>query len=531
MSLRRLALWFFAAAPFALLLAADGARAKPFTLTVIHTNDTHAQHEPQDDTGDGGAARAAAVIRQIRAQVPNSLLLDAGDRFTGTLFHWKYRGLENAPLMNATGFQAMTLGNHEFDEGPDGLANFIELLQFPVVCANLDVSRLPRLASRIRPDLVLTVGGQQVGIIGVTTVDARSGSKPGPDVVFHDDYAGCVQAAVDRLAARGVNKVVVLSHIGLTEDLKLAQAVSGVDLIVGGHSHTLLSKTYREARHIYPGRAVGKDGRTVYVVQAGGGDNRFVGRLDLEFDAEGHVTKASGDTILLSRYITPAEDVQKEVERLAGPIRELKSRPIRDEQGRPVTAVVNLSHAKVRDEETPLAGLVADAMRAKAGAEVAVIAGGAIRDGFDAGAPITYGTIYRVLPFTDVLCKITLKGSDLLEALEHGLSRYGGSGNGRFLQVSGLRYRFDPRNPIGRRVVLVEIGTRPGEFAPLEPEREYTVALDSYLRAGGDDYELLRDRAIRPNDDLGPVQDVFIEYIARHNPLQPRKEGRIVRVE
>src|SRR5262245_2411606 len=105
MSLRKLAALFFAAAPFALLLASDGARGKPFALTVIHTNDTHAQHEPQDDgQGDGGAARAASVIRQIRARTPNSLLLDAGDRFTGTLFHWKYRGLENAPLMNAIGF-------------------------------------------------------------------------------------------------------------------------------------------------------------------------------------------------------------------------------------------------------------------------------------------------------------------------------------------------------------------------------------------------------------------------------------------
>src|SRR5437660_365337 len=137
MSLRRSAALLLAVLPFAVLLGADGGRGKPYALTIIHTNDTHAQHEPQDDgRGDGGDARAAAVIRQIREQVPNSLLLDAGDRFTGTLFHWKYRGLENAPLMNACGFQAMTLGNHEFDEGPDGLAKFVEQLRFPVVCAN-----------------------------------------------------------------------------------------------------------------------------------------------------------------------------------------------------------------------------------------------------------------------------------------------------------------------------------------------------------------------------------------------------------
>src|SRR5262249_49338678 len=181
-------------------------------------------------------------------------------------------------------------------------------------------------------------------------------------------------------------------------------------------------------------------------------------------------------------------------------------KPILDAQNQPVTAPEALTNAGVRDGESPLANLIADGMRARAGSELALIAGGSVRDGIAAHAPVTYGTVYRVLPFTALLCRVTLKGTDLLEALEHGVSRYGGSGSGRFLQVAGLRYRFDPRNPIGRRVVLVEIESadRPGTFAPLDAEREYTVALDSYLRGGGDDFAVLRDRAIRPHDDLRP---------------------------
>ncbi|MCE9532483.1 MAG: metallophosphoesterase, partial [Planctomycetes bacterium] len=313
---RKLIAFGFVIGIFSWLLAQDGEKPKPFELTIIHVNDNHAHHEPLA-SGDGGDARQATVIKQIRAAARNHVTLDAGDRFMGTLFHTLYKGMDNVPFLNKIGFQALAVGNHEFDEGDEGLAKFADALKCPILAANLDVSKSKLLSGKIHPFTIITVGGEQIGIIGLVTTDTKTGSRPSADIGFDRDYAAVVQKYVDELTKQKINKIVVLSHIGLSEDLKLASKVSGVDVIVGGHSHTLLSKTYREAKNTYPMKVNDKDGNPVYIVQAGGGDNRFVGKLDLEFDAKGLVTKVSGDTILLSKFITPDPEIQAEVDKLA----------------------------------------------------------------------------------------------------------------------------------------------------------------------------------------------------------------------
>jgi 5'-nucleotidase / UDP-sugar diphosphatase len=525
MMLRKLAALSTVVVVFSYLLAKDGEKAQLFELTIIHTNDNHANHEPQA-SGDGGDARQATVIKQIRASVRNHLTVDAGDRFMGTLFHTEYHGLDNVPFLNMIGFQALALGNHEFDEGDEGLANFASRLDCPVLAANVDVSRSKLLNGKIKPFAIVTVGGEKIGIIGLATIDTKTGSRPSKDVDFDKDYAGIVQKYVDQLEKKDrINKIVVLSHIGLQEDLKLAGQVSGVDAIVGGHSHTLLSKTYREAKNTYPMKVTGKDGNPVYVVQAGGGDNRFVGKLDLEFDVQGRVVKAGGDTILLSKYIAPDLEIKAEVAKLAKPIDALKKKPIVDKNNRPVVLNVDLPNTKVRDEETLLGDLMADAMRIKAKSQIAIMGGGGLRAGLAKGE-LTYGDIYRVLPFTNKLSAFRLAGADLLATLEHGVSRYGESGNGRFLQVSGLRYAFEPAKEKGRRVLWAEVFVD-SAWTRIDPKKEYFVAADNYIRSGGDDFAILRDRAIEPDEDLPPVQDVFVQYLRERSPVAPRLEGRI----
>jgi 5'-nucleotidase len=479
------------------LALGKGVDKKPFELTIIHVNDNHANHEPQS-SGDGGDALQASVIRQIRGELRNHLTLDAGDRFTGTLFHTQYKGLDNVPFLNMLGFQAMAIGNHEFDEGDDGLAAFIGKVNCPILAANVDVSRSRPLAGKIKPYTIVQVGGESVGIIGLCTVDTKSGSRPSKDVDFDKDYAGVVQKYVDHLTRQRINKIIVLSHIGLGEDLKLAGQTSGVDAIVGGHSHTLLSKTYREAKNTYPMKVNGKDGKPVYIVQAGGGDNRFVGRLDLEFDGEGNVTKAGGDTILLSKYITPDRATQAEVDKLAGPINDLKKKKILDKNNMPVQMVMEFPADKVRDEETLIGNLYCDAMRAKAKTQIAIQGSGGLRVTLNKGE-ITYGDVYRLLPFNNKLVTYKLKGADLLTALEHGVSRYGESGNGRFLQVSGLRFAFDPNKPKGQRVSDVEVQHNAG-FEPIDLNKDYTIASDNYIQTGGDDFKVLADKSFDMNE-------------------------------
>jgi 5'-nucleotidase len=522
---KKLSAFALVVAVFSLVLAVGkGADKKPFELTIIHVNDNHANHEPQS-SGDGGDAVQAAVIKQIRGDVKHHLTLDAGDRFTGTLFHTQYKGLDNVPFLNMLGFQAMAIGNHEFDEGDDGLGAFIDKVNCPILAANIDVSRSKPLQGKIKPYTVIKVGGEDIGIIGLATIDTKSGSRPSKDVAFSADYSGTVQKYVDHFTNERINKIIVLSHIGLAEDLKLAGQTRGVDAIVGGHSHTLLSKTYREAKNTYPMKVNGKDGKPVYIVQAGGGDNRFVGKLDLEFDGEGNVTKAGGDTILLSKYITPDRAAQAEVDKLAGPINDLKKKKILDKNNMPIEMGMDFSADKVRDEETCLGNLYCDAMRAKAKSQVAIQGSGGLRSTLNKGE-ITYGDIYKLLPFNNKLVAYKLKGVDLLATLEHGVSRFNESGNGRFLQVSGLRYTFDSNKPKGQRITSVEI-QRDAGWDNLDPLKEYTIAGDNYIQTGGDDYKVLVERAYDVNEDLPPVLDVFVEYLQANSPVISRLEGRI----
>ena len=246
----------------ALALAAPlTAQDESFELTIMHTNDVHAEHEPNRD-GDGGASRQATVVRQIRSEVANSLLLDGGDRFTGTLFHIQWMGQDSAQIMNMIGYDAMTLGNHEFDNGDEVLAAFVDALEFPVVTANVDFSDSPSLAGKIDPFVQLEVGGADIAIIGLVTPDSEILSSPGPELVFEHDLANVTQDIVDALDAEGVNKVILLTHIGYEADYELAQQVSGVDVVVGGHTNTFLSNRYTGAIGGYPTRPRKRQRRT-----------------------------------------------------------------------------------------------------------------------------------------------------------------------------------------------------------------------------------------------------------------------------
>ena len=246
--------WYLLLVMLAVFMVAAGAvfaQDEEFDLTIIHTNDEHSHHDP-NSAGDGGIARQAAVIAQLRAALANTILVDGGDRFTGTLYHQQYRGQDNAQLMNMLGYEAMTPGNHEFDDGPDTLAAFINAVNFPVVSTNITVSDDSPLAGLMLPYTTVEVGGQQIGLIGLTTADTPILSSPGEGVTFSEEYATVVQEAADALAAEGVNKIILLTHLGLGVDIALAPEISGVDVIVGGHSHTLLGNAFTAAEGTYP---------------------------------------------------------------------------------------------------------------------------------------------------------------------------------------------------------------------------------------------------------------------------------------
>ncbi|RYG69030.1 multifunctional 2',3'-cyclic-nucleotide 2'-phosphodiesterase/5'-nucleotidase/3'-nucleotidase, partial [bacterium] len=203
--------------PLALLAAASISSAqRPIEITFLHTNDLHAHIEPTVIKGKayGGYARLATLIAQDRKREKNVVLLNAGDTFQGTLYFNVYEGLADAPLLNLMGYDAGTLGNHEFDKGTGPTTTYADALGFPLVAANLKFGpNQAGFASRIKPSVVLTVAGQRVGVVGIVTPDTPNISSPGEGVEFLDPYASA-QAEVDRLTAQGINKIVLLTHIG-----------------------------------------------------------------------------------------------------------------------------------------------------------------------------------------------------------------------------------------------------------------------------------------------------------------------------
>jgi len=510
-----------------LVIGSAVAQDDTFALTILHTNDTHAAHQPNGD-GDGGVAREAAVVKQVRAEGGNILLVDAGDRFTGTLFHRLYLGQDQVEIMNLLGYDVMTLGNHEFDNGEEVLLAFVQGLNFPVVSSNIAFGD-SALTDEVSPYAILEAGGQQVGVIGLTTPDTTETSSPGAATTFNADLVGVVEAAVDELSAQGVNKILLLAHTGILVDEELLTQVNGVDIFVGGHSHTLLSNTYASAANEYPITSETEAGEPIVYVQAGS-NMMYLGRLDVEFNADGVLTDWGGDTILLSRYITPDPEMEALINDLAGPVEELQT------ASTGATAEVALvgDRRVCRVEECDLGNIITNAMLSETGAQIALMNGGGIRANIDEG-DITVGEVLTVLPFGNLISTFELSGADVIAALENGVSgltvengevvRDGAPG--RFPQVAGVRFSFDPTQDVGSRIVSVEVLNEDGSYSAIDPEATYAVVSNDFMRGGGDGYSMFAENAINPYDFGRPLDEVLANYLIENSPVAPSIEGRI----
>ena len=506
-----------------LIPQAGAQEEETFALTIMHTNDQHANHDPLA-SGNGGAAREMTVVNQIRSAAENTLLLDAGDRFTGTLYHQQYFGQDNAQVMNLLGYNAMTFGNHEFDNGNGVLGLFIDALDFPVVNTNIDFSASTDLAGKVQPYTILEVGGQQIGVTGLITPEVPIISSPGPELVFGDDLVGSAQAAVDEMIALGVNKIILVTHIGITADVALIPQLSGVDIVVGGHSHTLIANLYAGGADVYPVELTSASGEPVVYVTAKS-YNEYLGQLNVEFDANGVLTAWGGDVILLSQYITPDPAMANLLTALAEPIEELRATVI----GAASVRLVG-DREVCRVEECNMGNLITDAVRESTGAQIVFENGGGIRASIEAG-DVTLGGVLTVLPFGNLVSTFELKGSDVWAALENGVSQVE-DGAGRFPQVSGLRYTWDGTLAAGSRIIGVDVlDPATGEYVPLDLEAIYTCAANDFMRRGGDGYTMFAENAINPYDYGTPLDVVVADYITANSPVAPEVEGRITRVD
>lgn len=507
----------------ALALSAGAAQAD-YTLHVIHINDLHSRIEPinkydstcnAEDNAEGkcfgGYARVITKVNELRNELAgqNVIVLDAGDQYQGSLMYTTYKGEVEAEFAETVGFDAMAVGNHEFDDGDQGLRDLTDRVSFPIVSGNIDVSKSNILAGQVDDHVVLEVGGQKIGIISALAVDTVETSSPSAAVAFSDEIAG-LQADADALKAAGVDKVIALTHVGVKKDMEIAKSVSGVDAVVGGHSHTLFSNT-EEGAMAYP-TMVGD----VPVVQAYA-FSKYVGHLELTFDDAGNVVSAKGDTILLDASVAEDEATVARIAELAGPIEEMKTRVIGAS-----AEVIEGSRDVCRAVECAMGNLVADAMLdrvADQGVQIAIQNGGGLRASIDAGE-VTMGEVITVLPFQNTLSTFDVTGAAVLAALENGVSKLD-EGAGRFAQVAGMSYTFDASAEAGSRVSNVMVGD-----APIDPAATYLAVTNNYVRNGGDGYAMFKDAANAY--DYGPdLADVVAEYLAANGDYKPYTDGRI----
>jgi 5'-nucleotidase len=507
----------------ALVAVTASMAAADYNLTILHTNDFHARFEPiskydsgcsaEDDAAGecfGGSARLVTAIADARARNENSILVDGGDQFQGTLFYTYYKGALAAEMMNKMGYDAMTVGNHEFDDGPEVLRGFMDAVNFPVLMSNADVSAEPLLADTLAKSIVIERGGERLGLIGLTPENTPEIASPGPNITFTDPVPA-VQAEVDRLTADGVNKIIVLSHSGFGVDQYVAAQTTGVDVIVGGHSNTLLSNTSDRAEGPYP---VMVNNTAIVQAYAYG---KFLGELNVTFDDAGNLTSAAGEPLLIDAAVAKDEATVARIAEAAQPLDEIRNKVVAET----ATEIVGVRE-ECRARECSMGNLIADAMLARVkdqGIDVAIQNGGGIRASIDAGE-VTMGEVLTVLPFQNTLSTFEVKGATLLEALENGVSQHE-EGSGRFPQVSGMSYAFDLSKEPGSRISDVMVGG-----APIDPDKVYGVVSNNFVRNGGDGYAMFKE-AMNAYDFGPDVADVTAEFMAANAPYTPYKDGRI----
>jgi 5'-nucleotidase/UDP-sugar diphosphatase len=491
------------------LLAAD------FTTTILHVNDTHDRIEPTIIQGKpyGGMARLGTLVERHRKSDPNPLFLHAGDAFQGTMYFNVYEGLADLAFLNALRPDAMAVGNHEFDKGPAALGTFARHAQFPLLSSNLDVSSEPALNGLFRRSTIVTRGRERIGIVGAITSDLPTISSPGPNVRMLD-LRTSIQAEVDALTRAGVNKIVLLTHVGYDAEKELARTLRDVDVIVGGHSHALLGTTtavgWPNSWGPYPTLVDNPEGGKTVVVQSWEGA-KLMGRVQVTFDSRGRVKKWS-----TSQPVIVDESIPEDPTLMA--LVAAFEKPLAQQRDRKIAAA-----ARAIASDGQMGGIIADAMleaTSKQGAVAALLNGGGVRAAFEPG-DITWGMAISVQPFDNTLILMDVTGAQLRQALEDIVE----AARNRVLWVSqGTRYALDPSKPAGSRVTGLEIAGK-----PVEAPAVYRIVVPSFLATGGDGVNTLKNSTgFRSDTGLLDI-DAFTDYLAARSPVQPAEE-RVRRV-
>lgn len=496
---------------------------KPFSLTILHTNDIHAHDQPFQDRGKivGGMARLGHLVRQLRKENSgHTIVADAGDIFQGTAFFTRYRGEVEVELLNLIGYDVYTIGNHEFDEGGINLADQLARAKFDVLNCNLDATALPSLQKILKPAVIKNIGGQKVAFIGAITpdietlslnrdgVNLKRGRPLKPDSRDDLSWLSPIKDEVDKIATQGVDKIVLVTHCGLETDKILAAEIPQIDAIIGGHSHTRLAAAVIVTHD---------DGSHTVIVQTGN-YGRNLGKLNLVFDTHGAVNVAATHYELLpiTKEIPEDKDIKEYLERKGEPLKTLKE-------------VVSFASKDFDNNfrgmktDSALGDLICDSFyeAGKAdGAQITFENRGGIRSRIEQGN-VTLEKIEELLPFENHLVFADVTGDRLKKTLEHSVA---GSTGGKFLDVHGMKFAYDSERKMGDRIIYMLV-EKDGQWQEVDPVASYRIGMTDYSFKGGEGYQFADAKNIKFTELK--LNEYLKRYLQNHPQIKPQYGDRI----
>lgn len=475
-----------------------------FKITILYMNDPHAHYESKPSSKGsgftGGFAKAQSLIQEIREtnnrEGRRTILLLGGDLLTGTAFSTVFKGAMGIELLNTMGLTAMVVGNHEFDYGVQNLLGRLKpKAQFPMLGANILDANGDSLFDRI-VELSFPNGSAlaPVVIIGLTTPQTPSISSPkNVEGITFSDPLVAARNILSRVASDSL--VIVMTHLGLAMDQELVAACPRINVVIGGHSHTVIHEPIRASDSL--------------ICQAGA-YSEYLGRLDLDFK-DGKIIHYSGKLLAL------APDVKEdpEISRVIGAYRDLMSPEYERIIGESSVSLEASRSAVRSDAPNRLGQLIAGLMAQSVGSDIALINGGAIRSGIDKGRIKLKGA-FSVLPFDDTVVKVSMKGSDLESALQ--MSSVLPTDSGGKLQHFGLE--LDSSSSINTIKNLNGL--------KFDPSTVYTVAIGQFLESGGDGYHIFKDKAENKVESGLLIRDLLVNFIRVNNPVTDREIDKVI---
>lgn len=488
----------------------------------------------------GGYARVMTMVKRLlnerREQNRNPIFINIGDNFEGTLWYHLFGWNVTSHFLNIVPADATTLGNHEFDRGVHNVVEFLEHLDSPVVVANFDDTDEPELKGLYKKSITIERGGRKIGLIGALVVATIEISNT--ENLHILDEIQSVKAEADRLRSEeGVEIIVVLSHCGLVIDREMAmQGGSAIDVIVGGHSHTLLytgspvpgPDTPADA---YPVVYEQPGGHKVLIVQASA-YTKYLGDLVVYFDEAGEAQSWEGNPIFMDNSVEPDEDILRELAPWKAAVDEIANREVG-------TVKTTLYQRDCAFGECNIGSFVTDAFvdyfvdhpdYNEAGSwaygTIGITNAGGIRTTLSPGI-VTYDDLFTSIPFQNTIDTFELRGDFLLDALEFSAAAYSYY---NFLQFSGMRVVFNVTQPANSRVVSVDVLCRECDiprYESLDRNRLYRLIVPSFIGAGGNGFLAFRNRVNHRTGDKLDVE-VIEKYLKKMSPVIQRKDGRSI---